>query len=586
MPGQAGDKPTLAELNELLSRVGYLALALAILRALLQEGFTFAELLAHFRREQPDLSILDMDQSYTRSMSLVACFDLSYNRLPSVEIQQYFAQVSQLNGPFQIEAAAALWQLEPFKARRVLGQLVRLALVSQEGQRYRLHPLVRDYARQKLTSAWPDLISVTQRRHAAYYIRHALYHPQLLEGNTDPAPPLDEAWTDLVAGMKWATEQSPELAAWGTLLAHTERPALLEAVGPALIGAIKQYSAQRGHRSKQALWAELLGDLHLLNQEVEAALTYFEQASDLWLVEENGLASSRAKLRQAGAHLLQQAPRQAAEAARQAQERLAQSLPVGPDETAAAGQLFYWFDIVYAALVRWDGLPQPDMANLVRLAEQTNNDLLKARSYHIYRLWCTVREIDRPPEVRALGRELAQKAIQLWQAAGETDQADSEAMWSEYYLTGRCDPEAAMRFALRISHSTPQMSQEQIKLIRNDGIRWWLQTGEAERVAWLSRMLPRYLKAGDSVEPSLVPESQEWQWVRDIIGMRVSLRETSWRVTLEHHLPPSKHFLNIPEWRVFSGQRIFPLVDGTSQQLVAEYLATLEAELAVSTAKT
>lgn len=567
-----------AELDELLARVGYLPLALAILKALLQDGFTVAELLAHFRQEQPDLTILDMDQSNTRSKSMTACFDLSYNQLSSAEMQQYFSQLGQFNGLFPVEAVAALWKLEPLKVRRILAQFVRMALVSQEGPRYRLHPLVRDYARQKLLTAWPELAVQTQQRYAAFYIRHGLYHPQLLEGEMAPAPTLDEVWSDVIAGVKWAAGHAPELAAWATLLAHTERPALLEAVGPDLMAAIQRYSTQLTDRSKQALWNELLGDLHLLNQENEAALTCFKRASDLWLSMENGLASSRAKLRQAGVQLLQEKLAQATETARQAQERLAQSLPLGPDEAAAAEQLFYWFDMIYVALVRWEKLPQADVANLARLGEQSGNDLLKARGYHIYRLWCTVKEIERPPEVRALGRELAQRAIQLWRAAGETDKADSEAMWSEYLLTGRCEPEDANRFAWRISNDTPKMNQEQIMLIKEEGVRWWLQTAEAERVAWLSQMLPRYLKASNQPEPPLEPDSWEWQWVRDIIGMRVRLQEASRRLALESHLPTSNHFLNIPEWRVFSSQRMFPIVDKASEQLVKACLAALEAE--------
>ena len=118
-------------------------------------------------------------------------------------------------------------------------------------------------------------------------------------------------------------------------------------------------------------------------------------------------------------------------------------------------------------------------------------------------------------------------------------------------------------------------------LVKEEGVRWWLQTAEAERVAWLSQMLPRYLEASNQPEPPLEPDSWEWQWVRDIIGMRVSLQETSRRLALESHLPSPNHFLNIPEWRVFSGQRMFPIVDKASEQLVKACLAALEAESTV-----
>lgn len=579
-PGLAGQVAS-PELDELLSRVGYLPLALVLIRALLQMGYTVSELLAHFRQEQPDLHILDISDVQTRTTSLETCFDMSYNRLPSPETQQFFAQLGQFSGTFQLEAVSAVWGLEPLQTRRLLDQLVRLALVIQEGGRYRLQPLLRDYARQKLAAVEADLVQSTRRRHAAFYIRRVLYHPQVLQGMTDEPPPLDEAWSDIVAGVKWAATNDPELATGATILAHTERPALLEVVGPSLIEAIEAYSAQAPNLSTQATLYELLGSLQLMQGGFEAALRYFEQGSDLWLALENGLASSRLKLRQAGVYLLQQAPDQAAEAARQAQGRLAQSLPLAAADLVAARRLFYWFDMIYVALVRWEQLPQADVARLAELAAQTGDDSLKARGLHIYRLWCTVREVDRPPEVRSLGRDLARQAIQLWRATGETDKADGEAMWSEYLLTGRCDAETATRFAQRISDSTPQISQAQITLIKNEGIRWWLQTPETERVAWLSQMMPRYLKASDCPDPPLQPDSREWQWVRDIIGIRVTLRQTSRRVTMVHHLPPPQHFLNAPEWRVFAGQQILSFVDQPGQQLVEDCLARLEAALNV-----
>ena len=571
-----------ANLDELLARVGHLPLALVLVRALIQDGYTLSELLAHFRGELPDLSILDIDDHQTRSKSLTSCFDLSFNHVPSTEMQQRFVQLGYFNGTFQMEAVAAVWGIPPKEARRSLLQLVRLALVIREGRHYRLHPLLRDYARQKLMTTWPDLAHITCRRHAAFYIRQVLYHPQVLKGVTDPAPNLDEAWADIVAGVKWAARQVPDLVTCAALLAHTERPALLAALGPALVEAIRVDLSTVTDRSRQALLYELLGDLYLLRRDLEPALACFEEAGDLWLAVENGLACGRVKLRQAGIYLLQQAPSQAAEVARQAQICLARSLPLTAAELTAAQQLFYWFNMVYIALVRWEPLPQGDVAGLAELAGQTGDELLKAKGLHIYRLWCTETEVDRPAEVQDLGRELSGQVVSLLHAAGETEMADREAMWTEYRLTGRCSPEAATRFAQRISRKTPQMSQSQIQLIENEGIRWWLQTDEAERLAWLSRMLPRYLEASDSREPPLEPESQAWQRVRDIIGLSGTLWKTSRRFTLEDYLPPAQHFLNIPEWRVFSGQKILPIVDQSGEQFIKDCLAALETTLASS----
>src|SRR6185295_17140807 len=176
-------------------RVGYLPLALTLLRALLQQGYRVAELLAHFRQETADLSLLDLGAASDRDQSMNACFDLSYERLPSLEAQQSFAQLGCFSGAFDLEAAVAIAGLERPKARQRLDMLVRLALLSQAGQRYRLHRLLRDHARQKLVT-WPELAHTTWRRHAAFYIRRVLYHPQVLAGVIQTAPPLDETWAD------------------------------------------------------------------------------------------------------------------------------------------------------------------------------------------------------------------------------------------------------------------------------------------------------------------------------------------------------------------------------------------------------
>jgi hypothetical protein len=190
----AVDKTTQAQLEQLAARVGYLPLALVLLNALRQHGYTLSGLLTYFEQEVPDLRLFDINHQATSLKSLLACFDLSYDRLQADIIRRQFTQLGCFAGLFDLEATAVLWQLSPVVTRRLLYQLVTSALVIQDSRGYRLHPLWRDYARQKLTTDWPEQVEETYQRHAAYYLRHYLYHPQILAGSDDAPPALDEVW--------------------------------------------------------------------------------------------------------------------------------------------------------------------------------------------------------------------------------------------------------------------------------------------------------------------------------------------------------------------------------------------------------
>lgn len=570
------------DLETLQQRVDHLPLALNLMKTLLQEGYTVAELLTYIQAEDSALAVLALEEQPYRATNLQACFDLSYHHLALPETQRRFAQLGCFTGAFSIAAASAVWGLSAAATRRTLDSLVRLSMVQHTAERYRLQRLLRDYAHQMMTTAWSEHIAPTQRRHSAFYLRHRLYHPQILHNVTAAPPPLNRSWLNVCEALRWAIDHAPELAVCATFLAHTERAVVLEMLGDPLIGAIQNQIAQSSDPAMRATLLEFCGDLHLLQQGHDAALASFGEAEVAWLAVGNHLASSRAKLRQAGVHLLQEKLNGAAMEMRAAQALLAQALPITTVDQPAARRLFYWFDLLYAALVRWEGLPQADVAQLADLAAQSGDAHLIARGIHIYRMWCTTPEIERSPEVRKLGRTLAEQAIQLWQTVGEEDKAEQEALWSEYQLNGRCPPAVAQRFATRLSQRTPQLNPEQRKVMPQAGLRWWLQTDETTRIAWLRAMLPRYLQATDSQEPALASTSEEWQWVRQIIGMVGSLRRDSRRLPLTSSQPPEGHFLNLPEWRVFSGQRALPLVDRESQRIVQQLLAALDAELVVT----
>ena len=328
------------QLNELIGKVEGLPLALTLIIALLQIGHTAADLLTELERDKPDLAAFDVGSSPDRLTSIRRCFDLSYDRLPSSDLKQRFAQLACFARIFDLMAAAQVWGSSQTAARQQLFQLLRFNLISRQAQGYRLHTLLKEYTRQKLAAEGTTFEQATRRRHAAYFIRHALYHPHLLQQEADDAVKIDLWWADIVAAVSWASEQAPTLAAQAALMAYTERAALLVDVGPALPKAIGSYAADLDDWAERAVLNELLGDLYLLGQNFEAGLDCFARASKSWLAQDQHLAGSQATLRVAGVYLLCQEREKAAEAAAKAQRLFQQSLPLANDDVDAAQRLF------------------------------------------------------------------------------------------------------------------------------------------------------------------------------------------------------------------------------------------------------
>ena len=129
--------------------VGHLPLALAISAGKLASdpGLTAAAFAERLRQQNTRLGELTRED---RSVRLT--FDASYETL-TPELQQFLAVLGLFGGEdFGVDAAASGANIPSEQALTHLQQLYHLSLV-QEGRpgRYRLHPLLRDYAREKLT---------------------------------------------------------------------------------------------------------------------------------------------------------------------------------------------------------------------------------------------------------------------------------------------------------------------------------------------------------------------------------------------------------------------------------------------------
>lgn len=136
-------------LQSIADLLGHLPLAVAIAAGRLANGRApIPAFLKQLQQAEQRLGILIRED---RSVRL--SFGLSYHALPSAW-QEFFAALGTFGGDdFGVTAVAHVTHTSPTQAQNILDQLRRLSLV-QIGVpgRYRLHPLLRDYAREHIAS--------------------------------------------------------------------------------------------------------------------------------------------------------------------------------------------------------------------------------------------------------------------------------------------------------------------------------------------------------------------------------------------------------------------------------------------------
>jgi tetratricopeptide (TPR) repeat protein len=167
--------------------------------------------------------------------SVEASINLSYGLL-SPEMQQRWRMLGVFPDTFDAPAAAALWNgviLSPFalplrtvlseaKELRVnsakdpgvaapedvLGELLKYSMLewNETSKRYRLHDLMRDFARVRLEESGEQ--EEAARRHAAYYVEVLAQPDDLYKKRGDSIKPglslFDLEWGNIQAGQAWA----------------------------------------------------------------------------------------------------------------------------------------------------------------------------------------------------------------------------------------------------------------------------------------------------------------------------------------------------------------------------------------------
>jgi tetratricopeptide (TPR) repeat protein len=185
--------------DEIARLCDYLPLALRLAGSALAERLDLspAEYIRRFRGGKEKLEPVE------------ASLQTSYDLLPEKR-QRLWRLLSVFPETFDLEAAAAVWELEKDDASVDLGELVRCSLVYWEETegRYRLHDLARAFAGEKITAAEQAKV---QRQHAEHFLEVLRSADSLyMKGGQDSRLGLalfDREWSNIRAGQAWAVAQ-------------------------------------------------------------------------------------------------------------------------------------------------------------------------------------------------------------------------------------------------------------------------------------------------------------------------------------------------------------------------------------------
>ena len=260
--GAAAVRRWRSALRDIADLLGHLPLAIAIAAGQLAAQVAIPDYLAQLQAAHNRLDPLIRED---RSVRL--SFDLSYHAL-SDEQKAFFAGLGAFNGDdFTIHAAAYVTNVTETDAENLLGELVHYSLAqpSQNG-RFTLHPLLRAYAYESLTSDWP------LRRMAVYFVDHATRH---VHAYAQILPEL----SNLLFALETASQMPmPDVYCTGVINAYPTWNAygLWRTAVPYLQKALKT-AQDRGSQQHQAAISNCLGSSYRALGNPEQANTHHLQ---------------------------------------------------------------------------------------------------------------------------------------------------------------------------------------------------------------------------------------------------------------------------------------------------------------------
>ncbi len=185
---------------------GYLALALRLAATAIVERVDLAP--ADYRQKLADeknrLKLLGGDKGVEASIAL------SYNLL-NAEMQKRWRMLAVFPDTFDAPAAAAVSEIEIDAAKETLSRLLQFSMLewNDSTERYRLHDLMRDFGRHRLTNAESDAASRRHSRHYGAMLAVADRHYMMGGGTMMRGFALfDLEWGNIQTGQAWAATNS------------------------------------------------------------------------------------------------------------------------------------------------------------------------------------------------------------------------------------------------------------------------------------------------------------------------------------------------------------------------------------------
>ena len=281
LAARPGLKPADAAVAEVTGLCGYLPLAIRLVAAGLRHhlAWTVTELAAELATARNRLLALQAED-----VSVAAAFDLSYQDLTASQ-QRLFRRLGLHPGTdIDAYAAAAMDGANLPATRRRLGELYDQNLIGEPARgRYRLHDLLREYARARAADDGPADNQAAIGRLLDYYLhtavtagRHVAWRPSIV-GPPPPGP--------APTGPELCTEE--QAIAWlGTERANLHACADYAAAHRCLVHAVRIPVAMSGFLHTQGHWNEAvtLGEAALA-----AACAAHDRHGQAWTLNQLGV---------------------------------------------------------------------------------------------------------------------------------------------------------------------------------------------------------------------------------------------------------------------------------------------------------
>jgi tetratricopeptide (TPR) repeat protein len=275
------EKPQVEEIAELLGHLP-LAIEIAASRLVYEPGWTAGEFLTRLRQNERLQELVFGNRSVRLS------FSVSYDPLRA-DLKKFFAALGVFGGKdFTLEAVCHITQTGPEKAFDNMLELERLSLIHRtQDKRYRVHPLIQDFAREKIEG------DKSYERMAEYYKNVIVQCADLYKKGGDAVQQAVSLfaleWENIRFGQKWSAENidknnlaanlCSEYALWGANLLRLRLPPKdrIQWLDVALRSA-------RQSRNEQAEAKHLAekGIAHYILDESETAISCYQEAIEIF----------------------------------------------------------------------------------------------------------------------------------------------------------------------------------------------------------------------------------------------------------------------------------------------------------------